>query len=435
MTPSVVSFICRICDAHGHIGGISRLANCPDCGAAQIRCHAEILSLSLIHLDCDAFYASIEKRDQPDLRDKPVIVGGSNRRGVVAAACYIARQYGIRSAMPSWQAAKLCPDAIVLRPRMAHYTSESRKIRTLMLEATPLVEPLSIDEAFLDLSGTELLHKAPPAIVASRLQKRIFDEVGITVSIGLGGNKSLAKMASTRDKPDGFFIVGGTEARSWLAPQPISVLYGMGKSMVAKLNQLGITTCGDFAKVDLSALQAKTGRDCTHLHALAQGIDDRAVKTDSIVKSISAETTFHKDLANLDDLLAELEPLILRVSERLKAQTLSGKCVTLKLKSADHKVVTRSRTVPTAIWQAHRIEEIAHALLVSALKKGQTYRLIGIGVDGFTTSDDTQQLDLEPDISAKKTKLEAATDKVRKQLGTNAIQSGRRLLYEKSKHK
>jgi len=425
-----------MCDSHGYLGGVDTLKSCPECGSEQIRCHDEILSLSLVHLDCDAFYASIEKRDNPDLLDKPVIVGGGDR-GVVAAACYIARQYGIRSAMPSWQARKNCPDVITIQPRMSVYVKESQKIRALMLETTPLVEPLSIDEAFLDLSGTEQLHKAPPAIIASRLQKRIWEEIGITVSIGLSGNKSLAKMASDRDKPQGFFTIGMDEAKAWLAPQPITVLFGMGKAMAGRLHAHGIYSCKDLVTAKPDLLRQAIGKDSDRLLALAEGRDHRPVIPDSKAKSISAETTFASDLRRLEDLQAELEPLIYRVSERLKAKSLSGKRVTLKLKFANHKIMTRSKTVSVAINQAHQIEEIVHSLLVPEIQEGRAFRLIGVGVEGFgfTNTDIQSELALNatPETEERKANLEKATDKLRKELGINAIQSGRRLLYQTKK--
>ena len=436
MTLSAITFICRDCEAHGHIGGIETLSECPDCGSSRIKFHDEILSLALVHLDCDAFYASIEKRDNPELKGKPVIVGGGNR-GVVAAACYVARQYGIRSAMPSWQAHKRCPDLVVIKPRMSLYSTESQKIRQLMLEATPLVEPLSIDEAFLDLSGTQQLHQAPPAIVASRLQKRIYEEIGITVSIGLSGNKSLAKMASDRDKPHGFFTIGMEEAKDWLAPQPITVLYGLGKSISGRLNDAGIHNCDDLVSADRQMLYAITGRDTNRLQNLAQGIDQREVKPNGKAKSISAETTFDKDLFSLADLQAELEPLIFRVSKRLKDKQISGRRITLKLKRANHQILTRSKTVTEPIQQAHLIQDIVYGLLSPEVASGKGYRLIGVGVDSFDDGDTGLQLSLtdtpEKIETSRKSSLEEATDKLRKQLGANAIQSGNRLLYQKIK--
>ena len=436
MSLSSITFFCRKCDSHGHLGGVDTLKFCPECGSEQIRCHDEILALSLVHLDCDAFYASIEKRDNPDLQDKPVIVGGGER-GVVAAACYVARQYGIRSAMPSWQARKNCPDVITIQPRMSVYVKESQKIRALMLETTPLVEPLSIDEAFLDLSGTEQLHKAPPAIIASRLQRRIWEEIGITVSIGLSGNKSLAKMASDRDKPHGFFTIGMEEAKAWLAPQPVTVLFGMGKAMAERLHKHGIYSCQDLVTAKPDLLRQAIGKDSDRLRALAEGRDHRPVIPDSQAKSISAETTFASDLWRLEDLQAELEPLIYRVSERLKAKSLSGKRVSLKLKFANHKIMTRSKTVSGAINQAHQIEEIVHSLLVPEVQEGRAFRLIGVGVEGFGVTDTDIQselsLDPKPETKERKANLEKATDKLRKELGINAIQSGRRLLYQTKK--
>ena len=233
--------MCRACGQAGFVGGDAPPDHCPACASQDIRSHAELFTLLIAHVDCDAFYASIEKRDDPSIRDRPVIVGGQER-GVVAAACYIARQYGVRSAMPTWQALKRCPDAVVIRPRMDHYVAIGRQIRDHMLALTPLVQPISIDEAFLDMAGTQKLHGCSPAEALVRMQNTIRNDIGITVSVGLSGTKSLAKMASDRDKPDGFFTVGMAEARDWLAPQPVSVLFGLGKSAVARLQAAGITS-------------------------------------------------------------------------------------------------------------------------------------------------------------------------------------------------
>ena len=209
--------------------------------------HPELFSLSLAHIDCDAFYASIEKRDNPELTHKPVIVGG-RQRGVVAAACYVARIHGVRSAMPMFTALKLCPDAVVIPPRMDAYREAGYAIRAMMFDLTPLVEPLSIDEAFLDLSGTEALHGQSPAESLTALVRKIKKEVGVTVSVGLAGNKSMAKIASDLDKPRGFSVIGKDEAEGFLSEKPVSILYGAGKSLVKKLNDAGIKTCGDLAR-------------------------------------------------------------------------------------------------------------------------------------------------------------------------------------------
>ena len=275
-------------------------------------CIRDRFSLSIAHVDCDAFYAAVEKRDNPEIRDLPVIVGG-RERGVVAAACYIARQFGIRSAMPTWQALKRCPDAVVIRPRMDHYVSVSREIRARMLALTPLVQPLSIDEAFLDLSGTEALHGCPPAEALVRLQRGIREEIGITVSIGLSGTKSLAKMASDRDKPDGFFAVDMDSAPAWLAPQPVSVLFGLGKAAVARLNAAGIETCGDLVSAPDGQLSGLVGRRASTILNLAAGIDPRPVSPDREAKSISSETTFVRDLSTAAELEAELELSLIHI--------------------------------------------------------------------------------------------------------------------------
>ena len=213
MPVSSYPMLCRRCGINGFVGGEDPPTSCPHCHSEEVRWHAELFDLCIAHVDCDAFYASVEKRDNPQLADRPVIVGG-RERGVVAAACYLARQYGVRSAMPTWTALKRCPDAIVIRPRMAHYVKISRQIRKKMLELTPLVQPISIDEAFLDLAGTEALHGCSPAVALVRMQTQICEEIGITVSIGLAPTKSLAKMASDRDKPNGFLPLANSKPKA-----------------------------------------------------------------------------------------------------------------------------------------------------------------------------------------------------------------------------
>ena len=353
MTGSAYQMLCRSCLRRGYDGGAAPPATCPYCGSDDVRSSRELFGLTIAHMDCDAFYASVEKRDDPSIRDRPVIVGG-RERGVVAAACYIARRYGIRSAMPTWQALKRCPDAVVIRPRMSHYTAISREIRSRMLALTPLVQPLSIDEAFLDLAGTESLHGCPPAEALVRLQRGIREEIGITVSIGLSGTKSLAKMASDRDKPNGFFAVDMDSAAAWLAPQPVSVLFGLGKAAVARLNASGIETCGDLVAAPDGQLAGLLGKSAPTIRDLAAGIDPRPVSPDREAKSISSETTFVKDLSTAAELEAELEMLCRKVSTRLKAQNLACGRVTR---------VTR----PQARFCAFsRVETLRHSISSSA---------------------------------------------------------------------
>ena len=424
MTVSSYPMLCRRCGSNGFVGGEDPPTSCPHCHDEDVRWHAELFDLCIAHVDCDAFYASVEKRDNPQLADRPVIVGG-RERGVVAAACYLARQYGVRSAMPTWTALKRCPDAIVIRPRMAHYVKISRQIRQKMLELTPLVQPISIDEAFLDLAGTEALHGCSPAVALVRMQTQIREEIGITVSIGLAPTKSLAKMASDRDKPDGFFAVGQLEAKSWLAPQPVSVLFGLGKSAAGRLNAAGYGTCGDLVEADIGQLTAILGKQAKQIQNLATGIDTRPVTTERIAKSISSETTFHADLGTFSDLEAELEVLCLKVSARLKNAAIAGGRITLKLKRPDHQILTRSQTLQSRTDKAHLLFTAARKLLLGEVKPGRSFRLIGFGVDQLGAPDAPSLLDIEGGFSDRQNKLEAAMDQVQQKLGKNALQTGR----------
>jgi len=426
MADRAVAFavLCRECEAAGYVGAAQPPDVCPACGSKNIRSHPELFTLTIAHIDCDAFYASIEKRDNPSLAQKPVIVGGGDR-GVVAAACYIARQFGVRSAMPAWQALKKCPDAVVIKPRMAHYVKIGKQVRDMMVSLTPLVQPLSIDEAFLDLSGTQKLHKSSPAEALMRLQKRIFTEVGITVSIGLGGNKSLAKLASDRDKPNGFFVVGANDAAAWLAPQPVSVLYGVGKATIARLNGAGYFTCADLAGADSRALVPVLGSQAARIVAMAQGLDTRPVIAERAAKSVSNETTFSKDIADYKELEAALEQLCIKLAKRLKAEKLAGDTVTLKLKRADHQIVTRRRRLGHPIDKAHMLFEIGQILLLPETKKGNFYRLLGIGVYNLGEANSDSLFDLGGSLNDKRNRLEQAVDLLEGKLGDGIIKSGR----------
>ena len=424
MTDRAYQMICRACFRSGFVGGVQPPDTCPSCGNKDVRSDPELFDLKIAHIDCDAFYASVEKRDDPSIRERPVIVGGRDR-GVVAAACYIARQFGIRSAMPTWQALKRCPDAVVIRPRMDHYVSISRDIRARMLALTPLVQPLSIDEAFLDMDGTEALHGCSPAEALLKLQREIRDEIGITVSIGLSGTKSLAKMASDRDKPNGFFAIGMANAAAWLAPQPVSVLFGLGRAAVARLEATGIYTCGDLVTADSHQLTAALGKNASTIRDLAAGIDPRAVTPEREAKSISAETTFVSDLSKLKELEAELEVLCQKVSTRLKAQALAGGRVILKLKRPDHTILTRSQTLPEPTDKAHMLFEIGSLLLAKETGGRKSYRLMGIGADQLGPPAGSSLLDLSDDTTLRRNNLEAAIDDLHHRLGRDALQSGR----------
>ena len=423
-TAASYAMLCRDCGATGHVGSFTPIDTCPSCHSLNIRVHPDLFSLSIAHVDCDAFYASIEKRDNPDLADRPVIVGGGDR-GVVAAACYIARQFGVRSAMPAWQALKKCPDAVVIRPRMAHYVEIGHQVRTKMLSLTPLVQPLSIDEAFLDLAGTQKLHRASPAEALHRLQQDIKRDIGITVSIGLSSTKSLAKMASDRDKPDGFFVIGSAEAEAWLASQPISVLYGIGKSAVMRLNRIGVFTCSDLAKGKVKRISTVLGSQTMMVMNLAKGIDPRPVVADREAKSVSNETTFSQDLSDLKSLETEMEALCLKLSSRLKAKGIAGGTVTLKLKRANHRVITRSRSLPSRIDKAYQLFDIGRDLLIQEVGNDNKFRLLGIGVNNLGKAYEARLFDIDGGEDNRRNRLEAAVDRLHIKMGSNVLRTGR----------
>ncbi len=395
---------------------------CPACGSPRLASHPEIGTLGIAHLDCDAFFAAVEKRDDPSLADKPVIVGGG-RRGVVSTACYIARIHGVHSAMPMFKALERCPDAVVLRPNFEKYVAASREVRRLMNELTPLVEPLSIDEAFLDLKGTEKLHKAPPAISLARLQQRIENEVGITASIGLSYNKFLAKVASDLQKPRGFSVIGEAEATAFLADKPVGLIWGVGKMTQQRLAADGLRTIGALQKMDESDLARRYGSTGLRLARLARGRDTRTVEPRSEPKSVSAETTFEHDLADGEKLKAILRALAEKVSARLKRAALAGATITLKLKTADFRTRTRSRQLADPTQLADRIFSTGMALLKPEMD-GTRFRLIGIGVSDFADPALADPADLVDAGAGKRAAAEAAVDRVREKFGNSAVELG-----------
>jgi DNA polymerase-4 len=399
-----------------------RATRCADCGSPRLVRHPALNRLAIAHVDCDAFYATIEKRDDPSLRDKPVIVGGS-RRGVVTTACYIARTYGVRSAMPMFQARRLCPDAVVVRPDMAKYASVGRQVRVLMLELTPQVEPLSIDEAFLDLTGTERLHGLSPAKSLALFAKRVESLLGITVSIGLSENKFLAKIASDLDKPRGFSVFARDEARAFLAPKPVTFIWGVGKAMGARLVREGFRTIADVHNAKESDLAQMFGAEGLRLSRLSRGIDDRPVRADREIKSVSAETTFEDDIATFRSLERVLWTLCEKVSTRLKAKEIAGQTITLKLKSADFRVRTRARSLEAPTQLADKIFKAGRELLAREAD-GTKYRLIGIGVSALTAADDVGFGDLIDHRGRQAAAAEHAIDHLRKKFGRAAVVKG-----------
>lgn len=395
---------------------------CGACGSPRLARHAELYALHVAHVDCDAFYAAVEKRDNPELRDRPVIIGGG-KRGVVSTACYIARIRGVRSAMPMFKALEACPEAVVIPPDMEKYSRVGSEVRELMRALTPQIEPLSIDEAFMDLAGTERLHGVPPAVALGRFAARIENEIGITASIGLSYCKFLAKIASDLEKPRGFSVIGREEAVSFLAKQPVTMIWGVGKAFAATLERDGIRQIGQLQQMDRGDLIRRYGSMGDRLYHLSRGLDDRKVNPDQDTKSVSAETTFNTDLAAAEDLVPVLRRLAERVSERLKKAGLAGRTVTLKLKSSDFKVRTRNRQLTDPTRLADRIFQTGLELLRRETD-GTTYRLIGIGVSDFMDIDRADPPDLV-DVGARKRALaEGAIDSLRGKFGNQAIETG-----------
>lgn len=395
---------------------------CPACGSPRTVNHAELDRLVIAHLDCDAFYASVEKRDRPELRDRPVIVGGGHR-GVVATACYVARQYGVGSAMPMFKALKACPDAVVIKPDFAKYKHESRRILGALADLTPLIQTLSLDEAWADLSGTERLNGGPPAWQLARLQKWIEDEVGLTVSIGLAPNRFLAKVASEMDKPRGFSVIG-SEAQQLLAPRPVSILPGVGPIFGRTLRADGFETIGQLAGADVRDLVKRYGDWGLRLHDLSHGRDSRPVDPEHDRKGMSAETTFNVDLSSAADLESQLWPLCEKLAAKARRDGIAGRVVTLKLRRTDFQILTRRRTLSDPVQTARTLFAEGRALLKPEL--GRPYRLIGIGM-----ADLVDAADVAPGLfSADRTReltTETTIDRLRDRFGPGAVISGRSL--------
>lgn len=392
---------------------------CKVCGSPRLVRHHALPSLTLAHIDCDAFYATVEKRDNPDLVDQPVIIGGG-KRGVVSAACYIARTYGVRSAMPMFKALDLCPHAAVVRPDMAKYVRVGREVRTAMQALTPLVEPLSIDEAFLDLAGTQRVHGMIPAKVLAKFAADIEREVGITVSVGLSVNKFLAKIASDLDKPRGFATLDQDDAVAMLADRPVGFIFGVGPATAEKLSRRGFRKISDIQKADETELMKQFGGEGRRLWRLARGIDDRLVVADRGAKTISNETTFNDDIRDLATLEKILWRLSEKVSSRLKSSELSGTTVTLKLKTADFRQRTRSQSIQSPTQMAKRIFDISREMLAKEID-GTAFRLIGTGVSalkpGAEAGDDNM-------LDRRSAHAERAMDDLRKKFGSAAVIRG-----------
>ncbi|MFZ5679422.1 MAG: DNA polymerase IV [Bradyrhizobiaceae bacterium] len=397
----------------------AKAMRCAECGSPRMVRHRSLRTLTLAHIDCDAFYATVEKRDNPDIADKPVIIGGG-KRGVVSAACYIARTYGVRSAMPMFKALDLCPSAVVVRPDMAKYVRVGREVRHAMMALTPLVEPLSIDEAFLDLSGTELVHGMIPAKVLARFATQVERDIGITVSVGLSVNKFLAKIASDLDKPRGFAALDQEEAREMLADRPVGFIYGVGPASQEKLSQRGFRLIKDLQRADETDLMKQFGPEGRRLWRLARGIDERKVVADRGAKTISNETTLETDVRDFATLEKILWRLCEKVSSRLKSGDLSGSTITLKLKTADFRQRTRSQSLQVPTQLATRIFATVREMLSREID-GTAFRLIGAGVSALKPGAEADGQDL---LDRRSAHAERAMDNVRKKFGNAAVIRG-----------
>ncbi|HST92158.1 MAG TPA: DNA polymerase IV [Brevundimonas sp.] len=409
--------ICRDCLWSGE----DRVDRCPSCASRRVVRHDELDRLTIAHLDCDAFYASVEKRDRPELRDKPVIVGGG-RRGVVTTACYIARLYGVGSAQPMFKALKACPDAVVIKPDFAKYKAASAHIFGAVRELTPLVQTLSLDEAWIDLAGTERLNGGPPALQLIRLQKRIEDETGLTVSIGLATNRFLAKIASELDKPRGFSVIG-SEAQALLSPKPVGVLPGVGPVFRKTLQSDGYATVGELAAVDPRVLIKQYGETGLRLHDLAHGRDSRRVNPEHDRKGMSAETTFNDDLTEASALEAELWPLCEKLASKARRDGVASRVLVLKLRRTDFKIVTRRISLPEPVQTARALFAAGRDLLRPEL--GRPYRLIGIGMAEVVDAVDAPAL--FETTESRSLKTETAIDALRARFGEQAVVAGRAL--------
>lgn len=424
-----MSCLCRDC----HTLSASSLTTCNTCGSDRLVSHPALTTLSIAHIDCDAFFAAIEKRDNPELRDKPVIVGGG-RRGVVATCCYLARLHGVRSAMPMFKALKLCPQAVVVKGRRGAYSEASRAIQDKLRQLTPLVQMLSIDEGYLDLTGTERINNASPAAALSKLAQEIENDIGITISVGLSENKFLAKTASELDKPRGFAALSFTEAAAFLAPKPVGFLHGVGKQLATKLERDGYATIAALQEENVRSLIQKYGETGLWLHNRSLGIDRRPVQIESDRKSVSAERTFDVDIEQLSQLEDRLWQVCEEASLRAKRHGVQGATLTLKLKRKDFRTITRSITLRTPTNLAQSLFRETRPLLKKETGRGQSYRLIGVGLSQLSDEAwDVKDL-IDPSIE-KRANAERASDQARSKFGDIAVVTGRTIKMRQDKNK
>ncbi len=382
---------------------------------------------AILHVDMDAFFAAVEVLDDPGLRGRPVIVGGSpEQRGVVAAASYEARRFGVHSAMSAARARRLCPDGVFLPPRFHRYAEISRAIFVLFRDVTPLVEPLSIDEAFLDVTGCQRLF-GPAAAIGRALKERIRARIGLAASVGVAPNKFLAKLGSDLEKPDGFVVIEADEAAARLAPLPVGRLWGVGKVTQATLERLGITLVRDLLARDPDELERILGSYAGRLLELARGIDDRPVVTEAEAKSIGAETTFARDVDGADALREQLDALVERVGRRLRAEGMRARTLHLKARYPDFTTVTRSATLPAPTALTPALRAAARDLLERRLGRGgRPLRLLGVSVSNLEPEQGAQA-ELFPDAADEKDgKVDRIMDHLQEKYGSDSIHRGAR---------
>ena len=386
----------------------------------------------ILHCDMDAFYASVEERDRPELVGHSVIVGGSpEKRGVVAAANYVARRYGIHSAMPSATAHRLCPHGIYLHPRIDYYAEVSRQIREIFERFTPLVEPLSLDEALLDVTGSEHLFGST-AEIGRKIKRAVREETRLVVSVGVAPNKFLAKIASDFKKPDGFVVVEPDQVQEFLDPLPVERLWGVGKQSSKVFQRLGIRTIGQLRQWPMETLKSRFGSQGEHLWQLAHGIDDRLVVPEREAKSISHETTFEQDIDDLEVLRAWLVDLTEQVGWRLRRHGLRGRTVHLKVRFADFKMITRSLTLPEPTDITHELWQTADEMLCHRLPAGHLpVRLLGMGVGGLDDTGLVQGLLFEQDQRKKQAGVDAVSDQIRERFGSSALRRAAFLQHQR----
>jgi DNA polymerase-4 len=379
------------------------------------------LQRRILHVDMDAFYASVEQRDRPELKGKPVIVGGQTQRGVVASASYEARKFGVRSAMPTAKALRLCPQAILVKPRFERYSEVSRQIREIFLSYTPLVEPLSLDEAFLDVTGGGKLFGSAEQI-AREIKQKILDNTGLTCSVGVSFNKFLAKLTSDLCKPNGLMVIDERQAEEILPGLPVGRLWGVGPATEEKMHQMGLRTIGDVQNVPEEELKRRFGRYGAQLYALARGLDERPVKPERETKSVSRETTFLEDLTSHDQLKQVLLELCEQVGRDLRKEGLVGRTAHLKVRFADFTTITRSQTLPLPIKTAKALWQEIERLFDDKITLSRGVRLLGVGVSNLSPIGAGQLLLFDDD--KQDVTVDHLLDELRGRFGPDAIQRG-----------